>query len=132
MGVQVSDQMPSNQVSDQLPSNHAEEVSSRSEVKDEEVDDLQLQDEESIPGIEMDYDSASLEGETPDHQVVGSSPSDETQIPRWSPRVHRPNTRYGPEIYVLLQRAKSKSEHRANVQKQTVFLRECLRAILHS
>ena len=34
-------------------SDHAEEVSSRSEAGHEEVDDPQLQDEENIPGIEM-------------------------------------------------------------------------------
>ena len=120
------------QVSDHVSSDHAEEVSSLSEAEHEEVDDLQLQDEESIPGIEMDDNSASVEEDTPDDQEVGSSSSDETQIPRRSSRVRRPNTRYDPEIYVLPHRAKRKSEHRANVQKQTVFLRECLRAILHS
>ncbi len=76
--------------------------------------------------------SSPVEDSTTDDEVEDSSTSEERSLPRRSSRNRLPNSRYDPNIFILAQRAKRKAAHRANVKKQTVVLRECLRAILNT
>ena len=100
---------------------------------------VSVSDESTIASEDEYAVDAGIHGDQSLHEVVDdatpdeelSSSDSEPLIPRRTQRTRKSNPRYDPDLYVLQQQARCPTR-RNKLKRQTLFLRECLNAILQS